>query len=136
MQFLSPWMLWGLTALAAPILIHFWQRRRAVVLPFSTLKYLRAVAAKTSRSARLENLLLLLLRCLIFGLLAGAAARPVISKKALGLLGGNVQRTVVLIIDRSGSRATATPTAPGSTWRASRRSRSSTACTRATRRRC
>ena len=96
-------MLWGLGALAAPILIHFWQRRRVVTLPFSTLKYLRVVAARTSRSARLENILLLLLRCLIFALLALAAARPAVSKKALGLLGGNVQRTVVLVLDRSGS---------------------------------
>ena len=103
MQFLSPWMLWGLGALAAPILIHLWQRRRVVVLPFSTLRYLRIVAAKTSRSAKLENILLLLLRCLIFALLAFAASRPVVSKKALGLLGGNVQRTVVMIVDHSGS---------------------------------
>ena len=50
-----------------------------VQLPFSTLKYLRVVAARTSRSAKLENLLLLLLRCLIFALLALAAARPAVS---------------------------------------------------------
>lgn len=101
MQFLSPWMLWGMLAVAAPILIHFWQRRQVVPLPFSTLKYLRVVAARTSRSAKLENLLLLLLRCLIFALLVLAASRPVVSKKALRLLGGNAQRTVVLIVDRS-----------------------------------
>ncbi len=103
MQFLTPWMLWGLGALAAPILIHFWQRRRVVSIPFSTLKYLRVIAAKTSRSAKLENILLLLLRCLIFALLVLAASRPVVSKKALGLLGGNVQRTVVMVLDHSGS---------------------------------
>ena len=70
-------------------------------MPFSTLKYLRVIAARTSRSAKLENILLLLLRCLIFALLALAATRPVVSKKALGLLGGSVQRTVVLIVDHS-----------------------------------
>ena len=101
MQFLSPWMLWGLAAVSVPILIHLWQRRQVVPLPFSTLKYLKVVAARTSRSAKLENLLLLLLRCLVFALLALAAARPVVSKKALRLLGGNVQRTVVFVVDRS-----------------------------------
>ena len=101
MQFLSPWMFWGLGAMVAPILIHLWQRRQVVPLPFSTLKYLRTVAARTSRNAKLENLLLLLLRCLIFALLALAAAKPVVSKKALRSLGGNVQRTVVFIVDRS-----------------------------------
>jgi hypothetical protein len=101
MQFLSPWMLWGMAALAAPIAIHFWQRRRVVQLPFSTLKYLRIVAARTSRSAKLENILLLLLRCAIFALLAFAAARPAVNKKSFQAFGGNVQRTVVFVIDHS-----------------------------------
>jgi hypothetical protein len=94
-------MLWGLAALSAPIAIHLWQRRRVVQLPFSTLKYLRIVAARTSRSAKLENLWLLLLRCLLFALLVFAASRPVINKKAFRSLGGNVQRTVVFVIDHS-----------------------------------
>jgi hypothetical protein len=101
MQFLSPWMLWGMAAVAAPIALHFWQRRRVIQLPFSTLKYLRLVAARTSRSAKLENILLLLLRCAIFLLLAFAASRPAVHKKSFLAAGGNVQRTVVLVIDHS-----------------------------------
>lgn len=101
MQFLSPWMLTGLAALAAPILIHLLQRRRVVPVPFSTLRFLKLVQAKTSRRSRVENLLLLILRCLIFALLMLAAARPVISPKAAGWWGGNVPRTVVLILDNS-----------------------------------
>ena len=101
MQFLSPWMLWGMAALAAPIAIHFWQRRKVVRLAFSTLKYLRVIAARTSRSAKLENLLLLLLRCALFALVVLAASRPAVSKHALRALGGNVQRTVVLVLDDS-----------------------------------
>jgi hypothetical protein len=101
MQFLSFPMLWGLAALAAPLAIHLWQRRRVVQLPFSTLKYLRIVAARTSRRAKLENLWLLLLRCLLFALLALAASRPVINKTAFHSLGGKVQRTVVFVIDHS-----------------------------------
>jgi hypothetical protein len=94
-------MLYGLGMLAAPILIHLWQRRRVVQVHFSTLRFLKIVAAKTSRSSRIENVLLLLLRCLIFALLAVAAARPVISTKAAKLFGGDVPRTVVLAIDNS-----------------------------------
>ena len=101
MQFLSPWMLWATAAVAAPIAIHFWQRRRVIQLPFSTLKYLRIVAARTSRSAKLENILLLLLRCAIFLLLAFAASRPAVNKKAFLAFGGNVQRTVVFVLDHS-----------------------------------
>ncbi|HWB60388.1 MAG TPA: BatA and WFA domain-containing protein [Chthoniobacteraceae bacterium] len=101
MSLLSPWMLYGFAALAAPIIIHLWQRRRVVQVNFSTLRFLKLVAAKTSRSSRIENIILLLLRCLIFALLALAAARPVISTKAAKLFGGDAPRTVVLAIDNS-----------------------------------
>lgn len=94
-------MLYGLAALAAPIIIHLWQRRRVVQVNFSTLRFLKIVAAKTSRSSRIENIILLLLRCLIFALLIMAAARPVVSTKAAKLFGGDAPRTVVLAIDNS-----------------------------------
>jgi hypothetical protein len=100
-SFQSPWMLWGLLSVAAPIIIHLLQRRRVVQIPFSTLRFLKAISAKTTRRSRIENLLLLLLRCLIFALLILAAARPVISAKASRFLGGNVPRTVVLLVDNS-----------------------------------
>src|SRR5690242_9553627 len=101
MQFLSPWMLTGLVAIAVPIIIHLLQRKRVVPIPFSTLRLLKLVQAKTSRRSHIENLLLLILRCLIFALILLAAARPVISPKTAGWWGGNVPRTVVLVIDNS-----------------------------------
>ena len=101
MQFLSPWMLWGLAALAVPVAIHLWQRRKVVTLPFGTLKYLRAASVSTRRRARLENLLLLLLRCAVIALLALAMARPAAHRKAFRELGGNVTRSVVFLLDRS-----------------------------------
>ena len=55
-------------------------------------------AAKTSRAARIENVLLLVLRCAIFALLAFAAARPVIVAKTAKLFGADVPRTVVFIV--------------------------------------
>ena len=103
MSFLAPWMIYGLGALALPILIHLWQRRRVVEVPFSTLRFLRVIAARTSRSSKLENLLLLLLRGLLFALLALAAARPVMLARAARIFGGEVPRTVVLVIDHSAS---------------------------------
>lgn len=103
MSFLAPWMLYGLGALALPILIHLWQRRRVVQVPFGSLRFLKIIAARTSRSSKLENLLLLLLRCLLFALIALAAARPVMLARAARIFGGEVPRTVVLVIDRSAS---------------------------------
>jgi hypothetical protein len=101
MSFLAPWLLYGLAALAAPVVIHLWQRKRVIKVPFSTLRFLKIVAARTSRSAKLENLLLLLLRCLVSALLILAAARPVASTDATRLFGGNVPRTIALVIDHS-----------------------------------
>lgn len=103
MSFLNPWMLYGLGALALPILIHLWQRRRVVQIPFGTLRFLKAVAARTRRSSRLENILLLFLRCLIFALVALAVARPVMLARSARVFGGEVPRTVVLLLDNSAS---------------------------------
>ena len=80
MTFLTTPMLWALSALAVPILIHLWQKRRVVEVPFSTLRFLKVVAARTSRSAKVEHLLLLLMRGGIVALVALAAARPVASQ--------------------------------------------------------
>ncbi len=101
MIFLTQWMLYGLAAVALPVIIHLLQRRRVVQVPFSTLRFLKLIIAKTSRRSRIENLLLLLLRCLIYTLLILAAARPAMSPQAASFLGGNVPRTIVLIVDNS-----------------------------------
>ncbi|HEY3897362.1 MAG TPA: BatA and WFA domain-containing protein [Chthoniobacter sp.] len=101
MTFLTPGLIYGLSLLAVPILIHLWQRKKVVQMPFSTLRFLKIVAARTSRSSKIENLLLLLLRCLIVALVAMAAARPVVSTEASKLFGGNVPRSIALIIDHS-----------------------------------
>ena len=101
MSFLSPWMLWGLAAISAPILIHLWQRRQVVTIRFSTLRFLKIAATKTRKSAILENLLLLFLRCLLFALLIAAASRPVLPSKLATKFGGSIPRTVVLAVDNS-----------------------------------
>ena len=103
MTFLSTGMLFGLGALLVPVIIHLWRQRRVVQVRFSTLRFLKIAAARTSRSSRIENVLLLFLRCLLLALLVLAAARPVLSSGSARLLGGEVPRTVVLAIDNSAS---------------------------------
>ena len=101
MNLLTPLFLYGLAALSAPVIIHLWQRKRVIKVPFGTLRFLKIIAARTSRSAKIENLLLLLLRCLIFALVVVAAARPVVSTEATRLFGGNVPRSLALVVDQS-----------------------------------
>ena len=37
MSFLSPWFLYGFAALAVPIVIHLWQRKKVIKVPFRIL---------------------------------------------------------------------------------------------------
>ncbi len=49
----------------------------------------------------MENILLLILRCLLVILLVLATARPVLSTKTAKMVGGDVPRTMILAIDHS-----------------------------------
>lgn len=105
MTFLSPLMLWSLSALAVPLIIHLWQRRQVQKVSFSTLRFLRLAAVRTSRSAKLEHLLLFLARTAVVALLALAAARPIASHLSAQFFGGQTPRAVVLVVDHSFSMA-------------------------------
>jgi hypothetical protein len=77
--FLQPWMLWGLSAAAVPILIHLLARRRFRTVKWAAMEFLRAAFKKNQRRLRLENLLLLIIRTALLILLVTALARPFLS---------------------------------------------------------
>ena len=100
MTLLSPLaLLFAATALV-PLLLHLYQRRRRVVVLFSTNRFFTKSVVRSQRSLRLRRLLLLLLRmaaCILFAL---ALARPI-----LGLAGlarsGTGSRDIVILLDDS-----------------------------------
>ncbi|MGP1346601.1 MAG: BatA domain-containing protein [Phycisphaerales bacterium] len=101
MSFLHPGLaIAGVLAISIPIIIHllFRQRRRPVV--WAAMRFLIEAYKKQRRRLQLEQLMLLILRCLVVLLLALAIARPLLTRAGLlgGLSGG---RTVVLLIDNS-----------------------------------
>lgn len=79
MQFLNPWFLIGVAAVAVPILIHLVQRERAQRVSFPSLMFVQRVMQPSTRRRRLRHLLLLAMRCLALTLLALAFSRPFIS---------------------------------------------------------
>src|SRR4030095_108651 len=79
MGFLSPLFWLGITALAAPILVHLVRRTRARRVEFPALVFVRQVPQRTIRRRTLQNLLLLLLRCLAILLIVLAFTRPFFS---------------------------------------------------------
>lgn len=76
MVFLIPSFLWGLTALAIPIIIHLVELRRPQRVVFTNVAFLREVKQVTARSRRLKRLLILLARCLALAALVLAFAQP------------------------------------------------------------
>jgi hypothetical protein len=93
---LHPWMLLALAAMAIPILIEWLFRRRRKHIPFPAMRYL--MNPKKRRRVRLQDLLLLLVRTVVPGLLVVALARPLFRPDA----GGDAQQTqrnVVIVLD-------------------------------------
>jgi hypothetical protein len=79
MNFLAPYMLWGAAAVGIPIAIHFFFRSRYRTVPWAAMKFLLNSIEQTSRRLRFQELLLLVTRCVLLGLLAFAMARPITS---------------------------------------------------------
>lgn len=99
MTFLNALMLFGLVAVAVPVIIHLFHRQRVSTVDFSSVIFIRDHHLQRSRALRLRELLLLLLRTLIVLLLVLAFARPVIEGLAGALLGSSVeQRSVFAIV--------------------------------------
>jgi hypothetical protein len=78
MTFIEPFLLWGTLAVAIPIVIHFWHQKRGKPLPWAATQWLTERNQQQSRGLRLDNVLLLLLRCLLLILLAALLAQPVL----------------------------------------------------------
>ena len=98
---LSPVMLWGLLAVSVPIIILSPGSGASADDPVLSCGCSRPFAQRTRRLSRVENLLLLVLRCLLLALLALAFAEPAIRSSTMFLPGGNVEATVVFIVDNS-----------------------------------
>jgi hypothetical protein len=76
LPFLNPWMLAALPAAAIPVIIHLLNRHRSVTIEWGAMELLRRVMVFRSRQIRLEDLLLMAVRCVLIGLVVLAAARP------------------------------------------------------------
>ena len=99
-QFVNPALAWGgLAVVSVPILIHLLTRRPKRPREWAAMRFLLAVYRKHRRRSRLEQLLLLLVRCALLALIGFALAGPIWSAfgSALGLGGGG--RIVVLVVD-------------------------------------
>lgn len=103
LQFLlNPWMLLGLFGIALPVMAHLLSRRRFDVVEWGAMQFLNP-SRKTRRRLKLEELLLLLLRIGLIGLIVLSVARPLIPSGWLSGYHSAGSRTVVLVVDGSNS---------------------------------
>lgn len=93
----------GAAAIVAPILFHLIRRTSKEKQPFSSLMFLQPSPPRVTRRSRLENLLLLLLRCLVLFLLAFAFARPFLSRPVDINNDLGAGRKIVVMVDTSAS---------------------------------
>ncbi len=103
-MFAHPWIaVAGAIGMLAPILIHLLNRRRFKVLDWAAMQFLLESVRKNRRRLRLEELLLLLLRCLICLILGASLARLTGCSDSANIvpagLGGS--QSVAFVIDDS-----------------------------------
>src|SRR3990170_3855302 len=65
MQFLNPIWLWGLTGILIPIGIHLLSRKEGRTIKIGSVRHLEDSRTKQFKSLRLNEILLLALRCLL-----------------------------------------------------------------------
>ncbi len=78
MHFLHPGILWALTALAIPVIIHLFSFHRYKVLQFSNTQFIKALQSEQRTRSTIRNWLLLALRLLAIAFIVVAFARPYI----------------------------------------------------------
>jgi Aerotolerance regulator N-terminal len=85
MQFLSANVLWGLLAMAIPLIVHLFNFRRTKKVYFSNVALLKTVETNASAFRKLMHLLIMLCRMLFIAALVMAFAQPLWSKAKKGL---------------------------------------------------
>jgi Aerotolerance regulator N-terminal/von Willebrand factor type A domain len=103
MSFLTPLFLLGALAVAGPVLFHLIRRTSREEVPISSIMFLTPSPPRITKRSRLENLLLLLLRCLVIALLALGFARPFFENQATSDTGRDRRIARVFLLDTSAS---------------------------------
>jgi aerotolerance regulator-like protein/VWA domain-containing protein len=103
MSFLAPLFLLGALAVVGPVIFHLIRRTTREKTPFSTLMFLDPTPPRITRRSRLENVWLLLLRCLVIGLLALGFARPFLQRAVSSATPAGAGKRTVILVDMSAS---------------------------------
>jgi len=101
LQFAHPAYLWGLLAIALPILVHLFNQRRPRPLSFGAIEFVLRSHRQKARRLRLRQILLLALRCLLIAAVALALARPSIKPRGVQAAQSSGPQATALVLDAS-----------------------------------
>lgn len=101
LAFAHPGYLWGLAALALPILVHLFNQRRPRPLSFGAIEFVLRSQRQKARRLRLRQVLLLALRCLLIAAVAVALARPSLKPRGAQAAQAIGPQATALVLDAS-----------------------------------
>ncbi len=97
--FANPLLLFGLAGISIPIIIHLLNRRKFQTVVWAAMRFVRISVEQNQRRIKIEDMLLLILRCILITLIALALAQPILRAAAAFL--GETRSTAVIILDNS-----------------------------------
>ncbi len=104
----------GLAAAALPVLIHLFNRRRFRRVRWAAVEFLLEAQRRNRRRLRVEELILLALRCLAMALIGLMLSRWFVRPESLfASLGANTRTEHIIIVDDSYSMGAHLPSAEG-----------------------
>jgi len=113
----NPWMLGaGALAVASPVIIHLLNKRRFKIVAWAAMEFLLEANKKNRRRVQLENLIILLLRCLVMLLLGLLLARPFLPSGLTEFLQNTQRFERIVVLDDSASMMASD--AGGTAWQA------------------
>lgn len=101
LQFAHPLYLWGVLAVALPIVVHLLNQRRPRPLAFGAIEFVLRSQRQKARRLRLRQILLLALRCLLIAAVAMALARPSIKPKGALAAQATGPQATAFVVDAS-----------------------------------
>lgn len=105
-MFMHQWAITaGLSALAAPFIVHWLTKPRPARLPLSTIKFVQEIVKQRKARNRLRDWVILLLRAAAIALFAFVLARPLSGNRAAGTPQGDEKTVRVVLLDVSQSMA-------------------------------
>ncbi|GGH73803.1 BatA domain-containing protein [Phaeocystidibacter marisrubri] len=100
MDFINPYMLWGLLGISIPIAIHLLQLKRYKTLYFSDIRFLKEVQQSAKKQQRIQHWIILLCRIIAWGSLTIAFALPFFPKESNPSISTN---DILIYVDNSPS---------------------------------